>query len=120
VEDINNSITKRLNKEIRIKGWTKERFNKEMKKSPRWFTRVETEKREWTVNNLLNACRVLDIQPSSLLRIRIKKKDLCDMSIKEVLQIMLKEHCNSFIEDNPDKITMIMDFIKLMTKGKKL
>ena len=120
MEDVNKAITKRLNKEIRIKGWTKEKFNKEMKKSSRWITKVQSERREWTVNNLLNACRVLEIQPSSLMRIRIKKINLCDMSIKEVLQIMLKENCNHFIEENPDKISMILDFIKLMTKEVKI
>lgn len=120
MEDVNKAITERLNKEIRIKGWTKEKFNKEMKKSPRWLTKVQSEKREWTVNNLLNACRVLEIEPSSLLRIKIKKTNLCDMSIKDILQIMLKDHCNTFIEDNPDKITMIMDFIKVITKEVKI
>ena len=120
MEDVNKAITRRVNKERRIKGWTKEKFNEEMKKSPRWITKVETEKREWTVNNLLNACRVLEIRPSSLLRIKIRKTDLCDMSIKEILQIMLKDRFNSFVEDNPDKISMIMDFIKLMTKEVKI
>ena len=116
MEDVNKTLTERFVKEIRVKGWTKERYNKAMKKSARWITRMESEKREWTVNNFLNSCRVLGIIPSSIFKFKIKSKDLCDMSIKEVLQIMLKENCNSFIEDNPDKITMIMDFIKVMTK----
>ena len=33
---------------------------------------------------------------------------------------MLKDRFNSFVEDNPDKISMIMDFIKLMTKEVKV
>jgi len=116
VEDVNRTLTQRFVKEIRVKGWTKERYNKAMNKSARWITRMESEKREWTVNNFLASCRVLGIAPSSVLKFEIKSKDLCDLSIKEVLQIMLKENCNNFIEENPDKISMIMDFIKVMTK----
>jgi len=116
VEDVNKTLTERFIKEIRIKGWTKEKYNKEMKKSARWITRMQSEGREWTVSNFMNSCRVLNIIPSSVLKFKINKKDLCDMTIKEILQIMLKENCNHFIEENPDKINMIMDFIKVMTK----
>ena len=116
MEDVNKTLTQRFVKEIRIKGWTKERYNKEMRKSARWITRMQSEKREWTVNNFLTSCRVLGIMPSSILKLKFNKKDLCEMTIKEILQIMLKENCNHFIEENPDKITMIMDFIKVMTK----
>ena len=77
---------------------------------------MQSEGREWTVSNFMNSCRVLNIIPSSVLKFKINKKDLCDMTIKEILQIMLKENCNHFIEENPDKINMIMDFIKVMTK----
>ena len=116
MEDVNKTLTERFIKEIRIKGWTKEKYNKEMKKSARWITRMQSEGREWTVSNFMNSCRVLNIIPSSVLKFKINKKDLCDMTIKEILQIMLKENCNHFIEENPDKINMIMDFIKVMTK----
>jgi hypothetical protein len=118
VDDINKAITKRFIKEIRIKGWTKEKYNKEMGRSPRWITRMETEKRDWTVNNFMNSCRLLGVAPSAILQIKIRKKDLCDMTIKEILQIVLKEHCNDFIESNPDKISMILDFIKLVSVKK--
>jgi len=44
VEELNRKITEKVIQEIRIKGWTKETFNKKMKKSERWISRIENGK----------------------------------------------------------------------------
>ena len=114
--DINKIVTDRFIKEITLKGWTKERYNKEMKKSPRWITRVKKENRDWTISNFMNSCTLLDIAPSSILKFKVKGKDLCDLTVREILGIFGKENSSHFIENHPEKLSMIMNFIKMQAE----
>ena len=120
MEDVNKNITKRVVKELRIMGMKKGEFNKRMNKGEKWITMVEAENRDWKAVDLFNACRILDVEPSSLFHYKVNEKNICDMSIREILAIMLKDQCSTFIRNNPDRLSAIVDFIKLMGDTSKI
>lgn len=97
------TIIKKIKSEMKKQGMTNEKFNKCMGRSARWFSKVKAGSIDMRISDLLKACKILGLSPSSLWTSQ-NHVSICDMTMKDLLSLLLKKHCDDLIRSNPSKL----------------
>lgn len=62
-----DDILKRINAQLKMKGFTQAEFSVEMGKGSQWLARLKYDQRDLKVSDLVKACKILEVNIAELL-----------------------------------------------------
>ena len=87
---------------------SQEQFSLKMLKGAQWLTKVKQERREFKVNDLLNAGDVLNINPCQLLPDNILE-NLNSQNIETAIKVLTKKGYRIILEESEQKESIADD-----------
>ena len=82
---------------------TQKEFSLKMENSPQWLTKMKQDRREFKVNDLLNAGEVLNINPCCLLPDDILE-NLNHENIEDAIKVLTKKGYRIILEESEQDI----------------
>ena len=111
MEKILQDIVKKIKARLKENGMTQEQFSIKMGKGSKWFTALPHVQGDIKVGDLLKACRILKIEASKLLSSNFSY-NICEMSIEDLIKILVKRECDVYLEKKIPRITHLLEHIR--------
>ena len=105
IDPISKEILRKIELQRKLLGMSQSEFSLKMEKSPQWLTKVKQDRREFKVNDLLNAGDILNINPCHLLPDDILE-NLNDQNIETAIKVLTKKGYRIILEESEQKQTI--------------
>lgn len=104
-DPVSKEIIRKIDLQRKMLGMSQAEFSLKMEKGSQWLTKIKQDRREFKVNDLLNAGDVLDINPVHLLPDDILE-NLNSQNIETAIKVLAKKGYRITLEENEQKETI--------------
>jgi len=107
MEKILDKVVKKINARLKEIDMTGKDFSRKMGKNPNWLTALKHVQNDILVKDLIKACQILKMNPSTLLSSNFSP-NICDMKIDELIEILVKKKLDEYLKSNK-KISKLLE-----------
>jgi len=111
VEKILNDVVKRINIRLKEIKMTQKEFSRRLGKNENWLANLPHVQANVKLKDLISACGILQVEPSYLLSDNFSG-NVCDMSLEEVVKMLVKKECDDYLERKLGKIEQLLQHIR--------